>query len=242
MPVTINGTTGITDADGGTVFSTADIASQAQAEAGANNTTVMTPLRAAQAIGALGGIAGVNVQSFASSGTYTPTPGYRFALCLLVGGGGGGGGSSSTTNGTCGGAGATVIGAINLSGLAPQTVTIGTGGAGGGTGLLNGTAGGTTSIGSLITAGGGPGGTFNTGAPNGSTGTGGVILQVPTPGGTTRATDGSSPFFMPYAPGNFSSSTTGSPGRGGSAPVSGGSVGTAGGPGGNGYAIIVEFK
>lgn len=48
MPVTINGTSGITDADGGTVFSTADIASQAQAEAGTDNTTVMTPLRVEQ--------------------------------------------------------------------------------------------------------------------------------------------------------------------------------------------------
>lgn len=49
MPVTINGSTGITDADGGTVFSSADIASQAQVQAGTDNTTVVTPLRLAQA-------------------------------------------------------------------------------------------------------------------------------------------------------------------------------------------------
>ena len=49
MSVVINGTTGITDADGGTVLSTADIASQAQAEAGTDNATVMTPLRTVQA-------------------------------------------------------------------------------------------------------------------------------------------------------------------------------------------------
>lgn len=50
MPVTINGTTGIVDSDGGSVFSTADIASPAQALAKTDNTTLMTPLRVAQAI------------------------------------------------------------------------------------------------------------------------------------------------------------------------------------------------
>lgn len=50
MPVTIDGTTGITDADGGTVLSTADFASQAEAEAGTNNTKLMTPLRTDQTI------------------------------------------------------------------------------------------------------------------------------------------------------------------------------------------------
>lgn len=50
MPIVLNGTSGITDADGGTVLSTADIATQAEAEAGTDNTKVMTPLRADQAI------------------------------------------------------------------------------------------------------------------------------------------------------------------------------------------------
>jgi hypothetical protein len=50
MPITLNGTTGITDADGGTVLSTADFASQAEAEAGTDNTKLMTPLRTDQTI------------------------------------------------------------------------------------------------------------------------------------------------------------------------------------------------
>jgi hypothetical protein len=54
MPVTINGTTGITDADGGTVLSSADIASQAQAQAGTDNATVVTPLRLRNALNASG--------------------------------------------------------------------------------------------------------------------------------------------------------------------------------------------
>ena len=52
MPIVLNGSTGITDADGGTVLSTADIATQAEAEAGTLNTKVMTPLRVDQAIAA----------------------------------------------------------------------------------------------------------------------------------------------------------------------------------------------
>jgi hypothetical protein len=48
MAITLNGSTGITDADGGTVLNTNDFASQAQAEAGTNNTTLMTPLRVQQ--------------------------------------------------------------------------------------------------------------------------------------------------------------------------------------------------
>lgn len=54
MPVVIDGSAGITDADGGTVLSTADIASQVQAEAGTDNTTVMTPLRLRNALNASG--------------------------------------------------------------------------------------------------------------------------------------------------------------------------------------------
>ena len=50
MPVTINGSTGITDVDGGTVVSTADFATQAEAQAGTDNTKLMTPLRTAQAV------------------------------------------------------------------------------------------------------------------------------------------------------------------------------------------------
>lgn len=50
MAIVLNGSTGITDADGGTVLSTADLASQAEAEAGTDNTKLMTPLRVEQAV------------------------------------------------------------------------------------------------------------------------------------------------------------------------------------------------
>lgn len=53
MAITLNGSTGITDADGGTVLNTNDLASQLQAETGTDNATLMTPLRTSQAITAL---------------------------------------------------------------------------------------------------------------------------------------------------------------------------------------------
>lgn len=53
MAIVLNGSTGITDADGGTVLSTADLASQAEAEAGTDNTKLMTPLRVEQAVAAI---------------------------------------------------------------------------------------------------------------------------------------------------------------------------------------------
>lgn len=52
MPVTINGTTGITDFDGGTVLSTSAIASQVEASTGTENTKIMTPLRVAEVLDA----------------------------------------------------------------------------------------------------------------------------------------------------------------------------------------------
>jgi len=53
MPVTISGTTGIVDQDGGQVLSTTSLASQAEATAGTDNTKIMTPLRVAEAISSL---------------------------------------------------------------------------------------------------------------------------------------------------------------------------------------------
>jgi hypothetical protein len=54
MTIVINGTTGITDADGGTVLNTSDLASQAQAVAGTDNATLVTPLRLRDGLNATG--------------------------------------------------------------------------------------------------------------------------------------------------------------------------------------------
>lgn len=203
------------------------IASQAEAEAGTENTKMMTALRSAQAIAALGGLMGISVQRFSASGTYTPTSGYRWALAIVVGGGGGGSAPGSSTDGRSGGTGAVCMGGFNLSGLTAQAVTVGAAGAGGSTGGASGTSGGTSSIGSIITAGGGAGGTSVTGASSSAV-TGGVSL--------VSANGGNGAFFMPaYVNGA-------APGQGGLPRAATGSGTLSGFSGGPGYVIIVEFR
>ena len=105
-------------------------------------------------------------QSFAASGTYTPTAGMKYCIVELVGGGGGGGGVDATGSGLpAGGAGGggggysrVVLTAAQIGGS--QTVTIGAG-ASGGVGATGGGTGGTTSLGTLCSATGGSGGQGN---------------------------------------------------------------------------------
>lgn len=108
----------------------------------------------------------IAVQTFTSSGTYTPTAGMLYCIVEVVGGGGGGGGAASTNAtqlsaaGGGGGGGyakkSFIAGTIGGS----QAVTIGAGGAGGAAGLSGG-SGGTTSLGALISATGGAGGALS---------------------------------------------------------------------------------
>lgn len=106
----------------------------------------------------------VAIQTFTSTGTYTPTSGMKYCIIELVGGGGGGGGTTTTGVGeiTCAGGGAgggyarkvATAAAIGAS----QAVTIGAAGTAGAVGGGNGGAGGTTSLGALCIATGGGGG------------------------------------------------------------------------------------
>jgi hypothetical protein len=136
----------------------------------------------------------VKVQTFTSSGTYTPSPGMIYCLVECVGGGGGGGGSTSVTPGYSGGSGGgggaysrALLSAATVG--VSQTVTIGVGGAAGAAAAGNGGNGGTSSFGTLVTAPGGSGGAGNAGiALPGAGGAGGVAgtgnLSVPgQPGG-----------------------------------------------------------
>jgi hypothetical protein len=125
----------------------------------------------------------ITVQTFTSSGTYTPTAGMLYCIIEVVGGGGGGGGiPASNPNSLVGGGGGggggyskKVFSAATIG--ASQTVTIGGGGAGGAAGNNNGTAGSTSSVGALISATGGAGGissTANVVVVGGQGGVGGV--------------------------------------------------------------------
>lgn len=104
------------------------------------------------------------VQTFLTSGTYTPTAGVKFAIVEMVGGGGGGGGAlagsaANVGSGSGGGAGGYIKAILTASQIGTsQAVTIGAAGAAGAnTGAIAGT-GGSTTFGALLTASGGLGG------------------------------------------------------------------------------------
>jgi hypothetical protein len=103
----------------------------------------------------------LNIQRITATGTYTPTPGANAARVRGAGSGGAGGGGGATASAQTAGGGGGSSGAYGeiwiASGLASQTVTIGTAGAGvtGGTGG----AGQQCSFGALLVVPGGPGGT-----------------------------------------------------------------------------------
>jgi hypothetical protein len=141
------------------------------------------------------------IQTFATSGVYTPAPGMRFVDVVLYGAGGGGGGGGGIAHGRFTSA---QIGAS-------RTVTIGAGGAGGvaqtadSASGRNGGAGGNTSLGGLMTAfgggagsggglatgsGGGGGSGFHTRGGDASGPTGGVGSQAYGSGGSSSGGGG----------------------------------------------------
>lgn len=149
-------------------------ATQAQAEAGTNNTYAMTPLRTAQAI-ALNAAAVKDYQVFTASGTWTKPSGLSTNALVyfeVVGGGGGGSarvrGGSSTVGSVSGGAGGGMLtGFVLASSLgATVAVTVGAGGTGGAVvnaqSSANGNVGGQSSFGTYTCPGGAGGVTGGT--------------------------------------------------------------------------------
>lgn len=123
------------------------IASQAQAQAGSNNTTLMTPLRVAQAINSLAVTNSLlGIKAYTSSATYSPTSGTNRALVICTGGGAAG----SSDLGSTPYSGGTVIAYATISGNV--SVTVGAGSAAPQNGV---NPGGNTSFGSVCTAFGG---------------------------------------------------------------------------------------
>lgn len=104
----------------------------------------------------------INVQTFTSTGTYTPTAGASKAIVRAIGGGGAGGSipfSTATTVAVGLGGYAGAYGELFIpSGLTSQTVTVGAAGVPGAVGSNNGGAGGGTSFGTLMICAGGTGG------------------------------------------------------------------------------------
>ncbi|MFS2112231.1 hypothetical protein ACCC88_21255 [Sphingomonas sp. Sphisp140] len=127
--------------------------------------------------GTAGGLIGI--QTFTSSGTYTPSAGTASVVVELVGGGGAGGGSAATSGAQgaagSGGSSGSYARARFTTGFAGVAVTVGTGGAPTSAASL-GNAGSASSFGALVTAPGGLGGN-----PGFAT-TPGVIVGGTTPG------------------------------------------------------------
>ncbi len=147
----------------------------------------------AQGIGAVpiwaaGSVAGltVNVQTFTSSGTYTPTAGMKYCKIEGVGAGGGGGGASSgagiaLTGSVGGGGGSGEYGFIWASAATigvSKAVTINAGGTAGAA-TANGGGGGTSVVDTILTLNGGSGGIGGS-----DTGAGGSICSAGGAGGT----------------------------------------------------------
>lgn len=173
----------------------------------------------------------LNVQTFTSSGTYTPTAGMVFCEIECIGGGGGGGGSEATgllemSGGAGGSSGSYSKGLFTAADIGvSKTVTIGAAGSGGiGSSLTDGTDGGTTSVGVLITALGGKGATTGTVRTN-------VLYVSPTTatigaGGNLNLYGGTGSYCLGISDSvNFAALS----GFGGSSFYGGGALGVAGG-------------
>ena len=97
------------------------IASKGDAEAGTNNTKLMTPLRVAEALNELAGGELASMQSFTASGTWTRPAGIT-RVKIIVTGGGEGGDSSPAERGDAAG---TAIKVLDVSAISTATITIG---------------------------------------------------------------------------------------------------------------------
>ena len=222
-----------------------------------SNPTYWKNLRSGQLIG---------VQTFAASGTYTPSSGMATCIIEAVGAGGGAGSAVASGAGQVsipggGSSGAYALGKFTAAAIgASQAVTIGVGGVGGVGGP--GGSGSSTSVGALIVCPGGLGSVGHGPATPPIMKAGALVAAAPTggniksstgnPGGNGFAlTDivsgpgGSSPMF---SSGGAASAVANTPGTAGLTPGSGGSGGCSsngaarnGGAGANGYVLIWEF-
>ncbi|WP_183038672.1 hypothetical protein [Paraburkholderia tropica] len=181
----------------------------------------------------------LNVQPFATSGTYTPTAGVGTVIMEVQGAGGGSGGAPATGAGGFSGSPGAPSGTYAMVKLtaaqigASQSVTIGSGGTAGPTGAGTGGTGGTTSVGSLVSCPGGVGSTSY--GPTSSTV---VVATAPSVSAAPTVNSGS---VIISSQGNVGSPAVGTSaggvisGPGGSSPINRGTNGP--GAGGAGQSL-----
>lgn len=216
----------------------------------ANNSQLLAAIKALVGNGRL-----LNIKTFTSSGSYTPTTGTKKIRVKIWGGGGGGGGcAANATAGAAGGAaGGYTESLINVSNLTfPLSVTVGVGGTAAAAGANAGGAGGTSTFGSILSATGGAGGGGASGSTAGQTpgsvgvGSGGNIINVTGTGSSTAAGTIGSTGGSTYSSGGGVGHVTagagggGFPGGGGGG-ANGASSATPGGAGATGMVIIEEY-
>ncbi len=215
--------------------------------------------------GTAGGLIGI--QTFTSSGTYTPSTGTASVVVELIGGGGAGGGSAATSGSQGAAAGGGSAGAYArarfTTGFAGAAVTVGAGGAATSAASPRGNAGSASSFGSLVTAPGGLGGYVGFAASPGTVIGGSEPGPVATGGNLFNTTgNGGDPAFVigtgAVVGGNGGNSAFGGggiaggngPGGSGGAPGAGGggasaifnTAGRNGGAGANGLVIVYEYS
>jgi len=192
----------------------------------------------------------LNIQTFTTTGTYTPTSGTNNIKALVQGGGGGGGGNSgSGGSGTASSIGSIVSGIGGGGGGGGGTFTGGIGGGASGTYLVGLQGSGGVRNGAVFNSGGGSGGSgiFGTGAGSGGlSSTNGVAGKANTGAGGGGANNNGS--VVGGAGGGagglaiYYGTTTGTSsitiGAGGAA----GSGTSAGAAGGSGIVIIEEYS
>jgi hypothetical protein len=209
----------------------------------------------------------LNVQTFTSSGTYTPSAGTTKIIVEVQGGGASGGScaaTTATTSAAASGGGAGAYGrALVTGGFSGASVTVGAGGAASAAGGNNGNDGGTSSFGTLVVAGGGKAGLagFASTPPSGRGG--GGVSSLPTGANIVAAAGGSgnvsiainttgviaggigaSSYFGGggVGAGSGAGSAAVSPGAGGGgAAAAANSVAHSGGAGADGIVIVYEY-
>jgi hypothetical protein len=177
------------------------------------------------------GISSVNVQSFTSSGTYTPTLGMVQCTIEVQAGGGGGGGAAGTSSesaaaGGGGGGGyarkTVTAGTIGSS----QIVTVGAGGSAGASTAGAGGTGGSSSVGSIVSASGGGGGSGDTASGSAHLSDGGSYGTGSGGDVNCSGTAGTIGFTL--------TSSVNTSGNGGASYFGGGALGVGGSAGGTG--------
>lgn len=215
------------------------IATTAQAEAGLQNTRIMSALRTKEAILALA----VRPEIFTVDGTYNVPAGITKVLVELFGAGGGGGDTTGALAAGGGGSGGYCKAFVTVTGGGSETVQIGLGGAAG-VGA-SGTNGEDTTFGSLATAVGGTGGNHGNlggagGASGGASTTGTALLLGKGGPGQNRASSSvggnGGVASIGFAGGDVSVNQLTSGGRGSDFPAAGKTAGQ------DGFMIVTPIR